>query len=231
MPLDRLRASLSSSRPRRAQVNVTERDQTEFFLPSFRAAVQRGRSASLMCSYNAVNGIPACFTGGRINGELRGEWGFDGFVVSDCDALSDGASHHYIETKFNGSLEVQAQQALRGGTDLNCGALYGEQAAGAVRRGLLREAELDTSLERIYTKAYQLGIGDGPAPAHPNPYASLGAEAVDTPAHRALALDAALQGVVLLKNEGGALPLRAAALGELALIGPHANGSLIFLGG
>ena len=88
-----------------------------------------------------------------INGKMRGEWGFDGFVVSDCDALSDGASHRYIVERFNGSLEVQAQQALRGGTDLNCGALFGEQAAGAVRDGLLAEAELDAALTRLYEKA------------------------------------------------------------------------------
>ena len=166
-----------------------------------------------------------------INGKLRGEWGFDGFVVSDCDALSDGASHHYIETKFNGSLQVQAQQALRGGTDLNCGALYGEQTAAAVRNGLLREDEIDVSLERIYTKSIQLGILDGPASTNPNPYAKLGPEAVDTPAHRTLALDAARQGIVLLKNAGRTLPLKPTEVKRLALIGPHANGSLIFLGG
>ena len=146
----------------RVDVNVSARDQTEYFLPSFEAAVKRGNSHSLMCSYNAVNGVPACFTDAMINGKLRGEWKFDGFVVSDCDALSDGASHDYIVKHFNGSLQVQAQQALRGGTDLNCGALYGEQNAGAVRSGLLKESELDTALERIFTKSFQLGIPDGP---------------------------------------------------------------------
>jgi beta-glucosidase-like glycosyl hydrolase len=147
------------------------------------------------------------------------------YATSDCDALSDGASHRYIETHFNGSLQVQAQQAIRGGTDLNCGALvsglqvqqatvspdlytdqllsatfctwilnqYGEQNAAAVESGLLREAELDTSLVRIYTKAIQLGILDGPAPTNPNPYTMIGPEVVDSPAHRALAMEGALQ--------------------------------------
>lgn len=138
-------------------VNVSAQDQTEYFSPSFQAAVQRGKSQAVMCSYNAVNGIPACFSDAMINGKMRGEWGFDGFVVSDCDALSDGASIHYITKNFNGSLLVQAQQALRGGTDLNCGALYGEQNAAAVRAGLLDEKDLDVSLIRIYTKTIQLG--------------------------------------------------------------------------
>jgi len=166
-----------------------------------------------------------------INGKLRGEWGFDGFVVSDCDALSDGASHHYIQTKFNGSLEVQAQQALRGGTDINCGGLYGEQAAAAVQQGLVEEHELDVALVRLWTKAFKLGVVDQGLPSNPNPFAHLGAEAVDAPNNRALALEAALQGVVLLKNDAATLPLDRSKVKKLALIGPHANGSFIFLGG
>ena len=231
-------------------VNVSARDQAEYFLPPFESAVRRGKTASVMCSYNAVNGVPACMHGDEINGRMRGAWGFDGFVVSDCDALSDGASHRYIVDRFDGKLTTQAQQSLRGGTDLNCGALYGEQAVGAVTDGLLDESELDVALERIYTKAVMLGIVDGLAPRgsgagfKPNPYAGMGAESVDTPQNRALALDAALQGLVLLKNDGATLPLQmetggagngggggGAVVRKLALLGPHANGSLIFLGG
>lgn len=137
---------------------------------------------------------------------------------------------------------MQAQQAVRGGTDLNCGGLYGEQAAGTVRSGLLREAELDLPLERVYTKAFQLGIIDQPITAVAgvdesavtsslNPYIKLGPESVDTPKHRALALEGAIQGQVLLKNEKGRLPLKATSIKKLALIGPHANGTVIFLGG
>ena len=107
----------------------------------------------------------------------------------------------------------------------------------AVRNGLLYERELDISLERIYTKAFQLGVIDSASPGggadHPNanPYVQLGPEVVDTPAHRALALEGAIQGHVLLKNEGKTLPLQAQSVKTLALIGPHANGSVIFLGG
>ena len=174
-----------------------------------------------------------------INGVLRKNWKFDGFVVSDCDAISDGATSAYIARNFNGTaqrlLQVQAQQALRGGTDLNCGSLYGEQTAGAVQAGLLSEADLDVSLERVYTKAFQLGILDAASQTaghkNPNPYSRLGADAVDAPASRALAMEGALQGQVLLKNDDRRLPLDAGRVRKLALIGPHANGSTVFLGG
>eukprot|EP00911_Craspedida_sp_UC1_P002879 UC1_evm1s2107 len=272
-------------------VNVTARDQVEYFSPPFESAVKRGKTQSVMCSYNAVNGMPACLSDDMINEKMRKSWGFDGFVVSDCDAINDVATHNYIVKKFNGSLQVQAQQAIRGGTDLNCGSLYGEQIEGTVRNGLLKEAEIDRALERVYTKAFQLGVIDeaataaaaaalpaaraqsqhsstvmsdsakfttdnrssssdsksaapAPAPAPDtaaasasatvgvNPYAHLGPEVVDTLAHRQLALEGALQGHVLLKNaDGSHLPLRGEDIGSLALIGPHANGSSIFLGG
>jgi beta-D-xylosidase 4 len=229
----------STTKRTHIDVNVTARDQVEFFSVPFRAAVERGNTQSVMCSYNAVDGTPACLSDAMINGKMRSEWGFEGFVTSDCDAISDEATRDYIVRKFNGSLAVQAQQALRGGTDLNCGALYGEQNVGAVRSGLIHEAELDTALGRIWQKAFELGVVDAGREGNPNPYARLGAEAVDTPASRKLALEAALQGVVLLQNErmaGGEprLPLSGfldGSLTNLALIGPHANGSLIFLGG
>jgi beta-glucosidase-like glycosyl hydrolase len=108
---------------------------------------------------------------------------------------------------------------------------------------MVKEEELDVALVRVYTKAFQLGIVDGPAPGNPNPYSKIGPEAVDSPAHRALAIEGALQGIVLLKNEGATLPLPLykpwapagpqikQQIKQLALIGPHANGSTIFLGG
>ena len=216
----------------RIDVNVSMRDQVEYFIVPFKAAVQQGHAQSVMCSYNQANGIPTCFNSAMNNGLLRGTWGFDGFIVSDCDALSDDAARNYIIDRFsNGSLEVQAQQALRGGADLNCGALFGEQAAGAVQSGLVHESELDTALVRVWTKAFKLGVVDQGVPDNRNPYAKLGVEAVDTPANRKLALEAALQGVVLLKNQEAILPLTAASISKIALIGPHANGSTIFLGG
>merc|ERR1711971_538893 len=97
--------------------------------------------------------------------------------------------------------------------------------------GLLREEELDIALERIYTKTFQLGIVDGKNPDNPNPFTKLGSDNVDTPSHRELALDAALQSIVLLKNEQKKLPLSGRGMRNLALIGPHTNGSSIWLGG
>lgn len=173
-----------------------------------------------------------------INKKLRKEWGFDGFVVSDCDAISDVATQNYIHRVFNTtSLLVQAQQALRGGTDVNCGTLYGSQNVEAVKKGLIHETELDRALIRVYTKSFQLGIFDQFQPNivsksnfDLNPYIYMGATDVDTPAARTLALEGALQGQVLLKNVDNRLPL-STSIKKLALIGPHANSSFDMLGG
>ena len=144
------------------------------------------------------------------------------------DALSDDAARNYIVRNFsNGSLQVQAQQALLGGTDLNCGGLYGEQNAGAVRSGLVKQSELDQALIRVWTKAIQAGVLD----LSSGPFGRLGAEAVDTPSTRALALEAALQSIVLLKNEQATLPLSTNKLQSVAIIGPHGNSSDVLLGG
>ena len=137
--------------------------------------------------------------------------------VSDCNALDDGASRRYIATNFNGSVGAQVQQALRAGTDLNCGHLYGENAALAVTKGFVAEADIDKALVRVYTSVFRLGIVDQPdhppmvgQPKHStrressfalsrdrsqvaNRWSSLGPESVDTPEHRALALEAARQ--------------------------------------
>ena len=100
-----------------------------------------------------------------------------------------------------------------------------------MRHGVISEHLVDIALRRLWTKSFQLGVLDQAAPSNPNPYSRLGAEAVDTPSNRALALEAALQGLVLLHNQAATLPLNPARIRRLALIGPHANGSLIFLGG
>jgi beta-glucosidase-like glycosyl hydrolase len=154
------------------------------------------------------------------------QWGFEGFIVSDCDALNDGAFDKYIKDHFNGSRQAQAQQGIRGGTDLNCGSLYGEEIVSAVKTNALAESEVDTALARLFTRSFMLGMHDG----NQSSYTQLGPESVDTPAHRALALAAARQALVLLKNTNGALPLRSAEAKRVAIIGPHANATLDLLG-
>lgn len=222
---------------------ISARDAVEFYLPPFRAAMSGDSAArSIMCAYNAVNGVASCANDALINGVLRGAWGWDGFVVSDCDAIDDEASIAYANATLNNtSLAARAASALRGGTDLNCGEVYGEALGDAVTQGLVEEADVDAALERVLAEQFRLGYFDDPAD---QPWASLGAESVDTRAHRELALDGAVAAMTLLANRaapdgiygsasgGGAfLPLARNALARVAMIGPHANATADLLGG
>jgi len=207
---------------------VNARDQAEYFLPPFEAAIKGGHAESVMCAYNAVNGVPACGSKMLQTELLREKWGFDGFVTSDCDALSDGAFNKYADKYFNGSRLQQTRIGVQAGTDIDCGGLYGEQVVEAVESGILPVSDVDKALSRVYEKSFKLGLLDRDVS-----YTKLGPESVDTPSHRRLALEAARQGIVLLKNEKGALPLSLEELtagGKVAMIGPHANASVDLLG-
>src|SRR6185437_5932403 len=190
---------------------VTPHDLEDSYLPAFRAAVVEGGAGSLMCSYNALNGVPMCANAALLDARLRKDWGFTGYVVSDCDAVGDiSAFHHYKPDDAQA-----AAAALRAGTDLDCGHTYASLAT-AVRKGELPESALDASLVRLFTARYRLGELGGD-----DPYAHIGASEIDSPAHRALALRAAQESLVLLKNVHDALPLRPGL--RLAVIGPDAD--------
>lgn len=191
---------------------VTPHDLEDSYLPAFRAAVVEGGAGSLMCSYNALNGVPMCANAALLDTRLRKDWGFKGYVVSDCDAVGDiAAFHHYRPDDAQA-----ATAALRAGTDLDCGHTYASLAK-AVQQGVAAESALDTALLRLFTARYRLGeLGGGD-----DPYAHIGASEIDSPAHRALALRAAQESLVLLKNAHDMLPLRPGL--RLAVIGPDAD--------
>lgn len=190
---------------------VSPHDLEDTYLPAFRAAVTAGGADSVMCSYNALGGVPMCANAALLDRRLRKDWGFTGYVVSDCDAVGDiSAFHHYKPDD-----EQAAVAALRAGTDLDCGHTYANLAA-AVRKGELGESALDASLVRLFAARYRLGELGGD-----NPYAQLGASDVDSEAHRKLALQAALESLVLLKNAHDTLPLRSGL--RLTVIGPDAD--------
>ena len=194
-------------------VAVSPHDLEATYTPAFRAAVIEGGAGSVMCAYNALHGTPACAAEWLLDGRLRGDWGFTGYVVSDCDAVSDMTAFHY----FRPDNAASAAAALQAGLDLNCGSAY--RALGeALARGDIAEALLDRALVRLFTARYRLGELD---PQQPDPYAALGAADIDSPAHRALALQAAVQSMVLLKNDGDTLPLRPET--RIAVIGPNAD--------
>jgi beta-glucosidase len=193
----------------------------ESYLPQFAAAVKEGRAASVMCSYNRVDGVPACASPLLLDGILRKEWGFSGYVVSDCGAIGD----IYLNHKTSPNAEAGVAAAVNSGTDLNCGVEYANLVP-AVRSGLLREADLDTSLRRLFRARFQLGLFDPPSMVK---YAQIPSSVTDSPAHRALALETARKSIVLLKNENRALPL-AKTLKTLAVIGPNADDPETLLG-
>ena len=139
---------------------VSEKDLRETYLPHFEAAIKEGGAYSVMCAYNSVDGLPACANPRLLEDILRKEWGFQGYVVSDCGAIGD----IYLNHKEAPNAETGVAQAIRAGTDLNCGIEYGN-ALAAVRDGLLAESDVDKSLRRLLTGAIQAGhvrsAGDG----------------------------------------------------------------------
>jgi beta-glucosidase len=194
-------------------VDVSPRDLEATYLPAFRAALVEGEAGAVMCAYNSLHGTPACAADWLLNGRLRKDWGFKGFVVSDCDALYDMVHFHYFRPDEAGA----AAAALNAGHDLNCGNTY--RALGqALDRGETDEARLDQSLVRLFAARYRLGELE---PSRRDAYGRLGAKDIDTPASRKLALEAARQSLVLLKNKGTALPLKPGT--RLAVIGPNAD--------
>ena len=201
----------------RDDIHPSAHDLHDTYLPAFRATVMEGGAGSVMCAYNAVDGAPACANAPLLRTYLREAWGFDGYVVSDCDAIGNiyrPHEHHYRATPEEG-----VAAAIRAGTDLICGgAEESEHILGAVRRGLLEEADLDLALRRLFTARMRLGQFDPPAHVFPT---ITGAD-IDTEENRGLALRVAEQSLVLLKNADELLPL-AQAPRSIAVIGPNAD--------
>ncbi|HEV2864282.1 MAG TPA: glycoside hydrolase family 3 C-terminal domain-containing protein, partial [Pyrinomonadaceae bacterium] len=200
--------------------SATERDMRDTYLPAFRAAVTEGKAASVMCAYNRVNGEPACASKRLLGDILRGEWNFQGYVVSDCDAVADIYKHH----KFTKTEEEGVALAVKRGTELTCGYEY-RALIPAVRKGLITEAEIDAAVRRLFAARFRLGMFDPPESV---PYARIPFSVNDSPEHRELARTAARSSVVLLKNDG-VLPLKK-TVGTVAVIGPNSDSLEVLLG-
>jgi beta-glucosidase len=191
-----------------------ERDMRETYLPAFRATVVEGGAYSIMCAYNSVNGEPVCANKTMLQEILRNEWGFKGYVVSDCDAVADIYKNH----KFTKTEEEGVAVAVKAGTDLTCGNEY-KALIPAVRQGLISEAEIDRAVKRLLEARFRLGMFDPPEMV---PYSRIPFEVNDSAQNRALALKAAQESIVLLKNEKNILPL-SKDLKNIAVIGPNAD--------
>jgi beta-glucosidase len=199
----------------RFDVQPTQHDLWDTYLPAFRATIVEAKADSIMCAYNAIDGDPACASNLLLGTILRKDWGFKGYVTSDCGAVDDffqANAHRYSPDK-----ESAAVAGIRTGTDTNCGSTY-LALTSAVNKGMIKESEIDVSLKRLFTARFKLGLFD---PDSMDPYAAIPYTEVDSPAHHSLALETADESMVLLKNEGNFLPLKP-SLKIIAVIGPNA---------
>jgi beta-glucosidase len=208
----------SGPEPDRHRFDATppERDLYETYLPQFEMAVREGHVGGVMGAYNALYGVPACADSFLLTDILRKQWGFDGYIVSDCGAIHNiwGAQeHHYVTTP-----EEAAADAVKAGCDICCGGDY-NALVRAVQEGLITEQEIDKALAYTLATRFKLGLFDPPQDC---PYSKIGIDQNDTPEHQALALKVAEESIVLLKNNG-LLPLNRAKIRRVAVIGPNAD--------
>jgi beta-glucosidase len=194
---------------------VPERTLRDYYTPQFKAGIMVGKAASIMSSYNGINGMPNVENKMLLTDILRGEWGFKGFVVPDSGAVMNlvNAYHKYP------TAQLAAAKTILSGSDLDDGA-YAIALPKAVEEGLLSEKDIDESLRRVLTVRFRLGEFDPPDMV---PYSKLGPEVIDSPAHRKLALKIAQESIVLLANENHLLPLDKTKLQSIAVIGPFAD--------
>ena len=211
-----------------ADIDVSKHDQEDTYLPAFRAAVVEGHAGSVMCAYNAINGEPACANQFLLQHTLRGAWRFQGYVVSDCEAVRNiFRDHHYRPTQAQASAI-----SLSRGMDNECIDFTTKLTDDhdyrpyieAVQQGYLPESAVDTALIRLFTARMRLGMFDPPSEV---PYAKIDEKELDSPAHRELARRMANESMVLLKNDG-VLPLK--SVRRIAVLGPLAEQTAVLLG-
>lgn len=195
---------------------VDPRSFWEYYTRGFEACVRDGHVFTVMSSYNAMNGIPNSASPFLLTDVLRKRWGFRGYVVSDCGAISNIChTHHFVPTDVEA-----AALAVNAGCDINCGSVLQQNLAEAVRKLLIAESVLDHSLIRSYTGRVLLGEFD---PQDQIPYDRVLISCLESPAHRELAREAARQSIVLFKNENNTLPLDKNSVKKIAVIGPMAE--------
>jgi len=201
---------------------VDNHDLYDTYLPAFEACIREGKAFSVMCAYNRFMGDACCGSNKLLRKILRSDWGFDGYVVSDCGAINDIFEHHKIVK----SPPEAAALAIKSGTDLECGRVYESAIIDAVKEGLLTEHEIDTAIKRLFTARFRLGMFDPPENVK---YTKIPISENDSQEHRQLSITAARESIVLLKNENNILPLKK-NLKKIAVIGPTADSYQMLLG-
>ncbi len=195
---------------------ISERWLREYYLPAFEACIRRGHAESIMSAYNAINGIPCTANPWLLNKVLRDEWGFKGYVVSDCGAVGNVWEDHH----FTKRTETAAALCLKAGLDLECGDnFYIEPLHEAYKMGMVDDSDIDRAARRILTARMKLGFFDT---SGNNPYDKISPSVIGSEKHRQLALEAAREAIVLLKNANRTLPLNKSKLKSIAVVGLNA---------
>ena len=191
---------------------TSPKDLNETYFPAFKALAKAGVEG-FMCAYNRTNGQPCCASPELLTDVLREEWGFTGYITSDCWALNDIYKGH---GKVSTPIEA-AVLSFKSGVNLNCGDIFNPYLLDAVKKGLITETEIDSSLRILLKTRFKLGLFD---PAGMNPYDSIPASVIESESHKALARKAACESMVLLKNDG-VLPL-SDSIRSMYVVGPNA---------
>ena len=202
--------------------NIDDRDIREFYIRPYKALIQKDNLPAIMTAYNAVNGIPMSASRFYVDSIIRKTYGMDGYVTGDCDAVSDMLNGHH----FAKSREEATSLGLKSGVDCDCGSVYQSSTVGALKNGLVTEADIDRALVNMFTIRMRLGEFD---PQNLVPYAGIKPDIINDPSHNDLALEIATKSPVLLKNNivsktgKKALPLNASGIKKIAILGPQAD--------
>ena len=215
----------SGPEPLRHSMNVepTNRDLWETYLPAFKALVKKADVREVMCAYQRFEGKPCCTSDRLLIDILRNKWGYDAIVLTDCDAINNFFNRGQHETHKDG-LSASVDAVLNG-TDLECGKVF-MVLTEALEKGLIKESDLDAHLRKTLTGRFELGMFD---PADMLPWANLGPEVISCEAFDALATQAARESMVLLENKGNILPL-SKSIKTLAVVGPNADDAALLNG-
>ncbi len=201
---------------------IDTRDLYDTYLPAFEACIREAGAYSVMCAYNRFLGEACCGSSLLLQQILRDDWGFEGYIVSDCGAIRDIFNNH----KLVNTAPEAAAIAVKSGTDLNCGRVYNSALIKAVEQELITEEEINEAVKRLYTARFKLGMFDPPEMVK---YTQIPIEENDSEAHRQLSIRAAQESIVLLKNANDILPLKR-DLKRIAVIGPTADSYDMLLG-
>jgi len=200
---------------------MSERALRSYYLPAFKALITEGKAQSIMSAYPAINGVPCTANKWLLTDILRNEWGFNGYVVSDCGAVGFlYTPHNYAPTRVDA-----AAMAIRAGLDLECAGycnecyIYRDYLPKAYNMGIVTESEINTAAFRVLRARFKLGLFDDPTL---NPYTKILPEVIGSKEHQQLAIETARQSIVLLKNRNNILPLDRNKIKSIAVLGINA---------